>query len=174
MESLLPREDWQILPYKWGLTRVLIGENEAGQEKSLVLPRSHPHDAPTPTAVQYKYCGGDSTRAHESTSLEPQTDYCPWLAGHGTITQADVDEVMEEDERLGEVLQRIVNGEIKDIIPVTVTHGAMRGHQTFPLTVLFLGDPAALVEAANEARVEEAAVRLLARGGTVAPPPVRL
>lgn len=168
MDSLLlPRANWKILPYRWGLTRVLIGEDADGHGRSLILPRSHPWDKPVMTTVQYKYCGGDKKRTHEPTSLSPLLDYCPRLAGHGTITQADVDAMVEEDERLAGVLQKIVNGLIAEEIPVLVTRGAMQGIQTYPLAVLFLGDAEALVMAANEARVEKAAQRLVARGGTV-------
>lgn len=164
-------KNWTIEPYKYGLNKVLVGTDKNGTPHWLILGRGHPDDASRQTNVQWSYCGTDATEAHAGkVSLLPiGGDYCPAVTGHGIIRQDDVDAIRADGEdRLADVLQKIVDGKTTKPVKVTVTRSAMRGYQELPLDLIFLGDAAALAEYSNIERVEEAAVRLVAKGGTSA------
>lgn len=172
--ELLPRENWQLFPRRWGLQKVLIGTEANGQPRYEALSRGHPLDRPAETTVQWRYCGTDAVEAHTGTmSLLPiGGDYCPAVTGHGVITQADVDAVRDDgEERLADALQKIIDGDVTLPVEVTVTRRAMRGSQRLPLDLIFLGGAEELAAFSQEQRIEAAAERLLARGGTVARAP---
>ena len=172
--ALLPREKWQLFPRRWGLQKVLIGTEANGQKRYEALTRGHPYDAPRQTHVQWSYCGTDAVKAHagKMALLPIGGDYCPAVTGHGVIDQADVDEVRADGEgRLADVLQNIIDGNVTEPVEVTVTRGAMRGSQELPLDLIFLGGAEELAAYSQEQRIEAAAERLVARGGTVASAP---
>ena len=150
---------------------MLIGKDKNDITHFLALSRSHPMDAPRQTTVQWRYCGSDAIEAHAGklSVLPIGGDYCPAVTGHGIISQADVEALRDEGEdRLADVIQKIVDGDVTEPVEVTVTRRAMRGQQELPLDLIFLGDAEALAEYSQEERVEAAAVRLAAAGGTVA------
>lgn len=172
--ALLPREKWQLVPHRYGLSKVLIGTKENTQQVYEVLSRGTFLDDPASTTVRWKYSGTDEIEAHKGIeeSLPIVGEYSPSVTGHGRITQYDVDEIRGDgEERLADVLQLIVDGDVKDPVEVTVSRRAMRhGAYRLPLDLIFLGgsEGKEIYAYEEERRIEAAAERLVARGGTVA------
>ena len=175
--TLLPRENWTLVPHRYGLSKVLIGTNKNGQQVYEVLSRGTFLDDPAKTTVRWKYSGTDPIEDHKGIegSVPIDGEYAPYVTGHGRITHADVDDIRKDGEdRLADVLQDIVEGTVEDPVEVTVSRRAMlRGAYRLPLDLIFLGGPKGeeLFAYEEERRIEAAAERLVARGGTVASAP---